>query len=139
MSKLGTTAMLLLCAALGLAGARGCGGVTTPTDPRIAARDQATKATCDKYMACGLIGTQAGATYMTYDSCTTTWEGNWENQWSIAKCQGKIDQPSLTTCLGRIAGTDCTSILDVLNTLLNTCSAANVCSAGGPVDGAATD
>ena len=93
MSKLGTTAMLLLCAALGLAGARGCGGVTTPTDPRIAARDQATKATCDKYMACGLIGADAGTTYQTYDSCTTTWRGNWENQWSIAKCQGKIDQP----------------------------------------------
>jgi hypothetical protein len=131
MSKLQTAALLALGATLGLVGARGCGGVSSPSDPRVAARDQATKKTCDKYMSCGLIGADAGTTYQTYDSCTTTWEGNWENQWSIAMCEGKIDQTNLATCIDRIGGTDCTSLLDVLNTLLNTCSAAKVCDVGG--------
>ena len=135
MSKLQTTALMGLCLALGLAGARGCGGVSNPTDPRIAARDQAAKATCDKYMACGAIG--PGLTYETYDSCLTVWQGNWENQWSAAMCEGKISQPDLTTCVDRIGGTDCTSLLDILNTLYNTCAAAKVCSVGGT--DAATD
>jgi hypothetical protein len=129
MTKLSTGALLALCAALGLAGARGCGGVSTSSDPRIAARDQATKATCDKYMACGAIGPTG--TYMTYDSCLTTWQSNWEGQWSIAQCEGKISQPDLSTCLAAIPGTDCTSLLDIINTLYIKCSAARVCSAGG--------
>jgi hypothetical protein len=64
----------------------------------------------------------------------TTWQGNWEGQWSIAACEGKISQTDLTTCIDRIGGTDCMSLADVINTLLNICSAARVCSAGAPAD-----
>ncbi len=48
------------------AGVSTCGGVT---DSRESARDKATKATCDRYQTCGLIGTDAGDAYVTYDSC----------------------------------------------------------------------
>jgi hypothetical protein len=137
MSKLRTTALMGLGAALALVGARGCGGVSNPTDPRIAARDQAAKATCDKYMACGAIG--MNLTYNDYDSCLTIWQGNWEMNWPAATCEGKISQPDLTTCVDAIGGTDCTSLLDIINTLYVKCAPARVCSAGGPIADAATD
>ena len=59
-----------------------CGGVT---DSRESARDKATKATCDRYQSCGLIG--PGATYATYDSCSTVWTANWEQRWPVATCE----------------------------------------------------
>jgi hypothetical protein len=128
MSRIQTTALLGLCATLGLLGGRGCGGVTGPSDPRIAARDQAAHKTCDKYNSCGAIG--MNLTYANYDSCVTVWQGNWENQWPVATCEGKISQPDLSTCIDAIGGTDCTSLVDIINTLYVKCAAARVCSLG---------
>jgi hypothetical protein len=128
MSKLRTTALLGLCATLGLVGGRGCGGVSGPSDPRIAARDQAAHKTCDKYNTCGQIGT--GLAYATYDSCVTDWQAKWEGQWPISTCEDKISQPDLTTCIDAIGGTDCTSLLDIANTIYVKCAAARVCSLG---------
>ena len=54
--KLKFLATLGLAAGLA-AGASACGGVT---DSRESARDKATKATCDRYNTCGLIGTDTG-------------------------------------------------------------------------------
>jgi hypothetical protein len=129
MSKLKRIAFIAL---VGAGGALACGGVAGNAT-RVEARDSATQATCDKYNMCGAIG--VGKTYETIDSCKTIWQGNWENQWPIATCEGKINQPALNLCLSAIAGTVCTSIADILTTLYVKCSAAMVCPGGTPADG----
>ena len=111
---------------LGLAviaiGVSTCGGVT---DSRESARDKATKGTCDRYQACGLIGPNADDTYVTYDSCMTVWKANWEQWWPITTCTA-INQSGLNVCMNAIAATDCTSIGDFLLTL-SKCQEVDVC------------
>jgi hypothetical protein len=126
----GKLAGVALIAAAVLVGARGCGGVT---DTRVGARDAATKATCDRYQACSLIGTGAANGYADLASCQIAWRANWDMYWPVADCQGHIDQASLNVCLDRINSTQCTSFLDFLSTL-GICGKANVCSAGAPPD-----
>lgn len=112
-----------LALASGLAvGASTCGGVT---DSRESARDKATKATCDRYNSCGLIGTDANDTYVTYDSCSTVWKANWEQRWPVATCN-EINQNGLNVCLNAIGATDCTNILDFFATLAK-CEEVDVC------------
>jgi len=122
-SKLKLFAMLGLAAGLA-AGASACGGVT---DSRESARDKATKATCDRYQTCGLIGADANAAYATYDSCTTVWKSNWEQRWPVNTCMA-INQGGLNVCLNAIGATECTSILDFLATLAK-CEENDVCQA----------
>jgi hypothetical protein len=107
-----------------------CGGVT---DSRETARDKATKATCDRYQTCGLIGTDAGDAYVTYASCSTVWKANWEQAWPVATC-ASINQSMLNACLSAIGGTDCTSFVDFLTTL-GKCQAMDVCVAPATADG----
>jgi hypothetical protein len=102
-------------------GAVSCGGVT---DARTSARDQATKAACDRYNACGLIGTDMGDAYATYDSCATVWRSNWEQAWPASTCM-VINQAGLNVCLSAIAATDCVGF-DFLSTL-GKCQAQDVC------------
>jgi len=68
---------LKVIAMLGLitmaAGVSTCGGVT---DSRESVRNKVTKAICDRFQTCGLIGTDAGDAYVTYDSCTIDWNDN---------------------------------------------------------------
>jgi len=104
------------------AGVSTCGGVT---DSRESARDKATKATCDRYQACGLIGSAADDAYVTYDSCNVTWTANWEGAWPIATCTA-INQSGLNVCLSAIAATDCANFIDFLATL-GKCQAVDVC------------
>ena len=125
---------LKVIAMLGLitmaAGVSTCGGVT---DSRESARNKATKATCDRFQTCGLIGTDAGDAYVTYDSCTIDWNDNWEGAWPILTCTA-INQPGLNVCLSAIAATDCANFLDFLATL-GKCQEVDVCvqapAAGG--------
>jgi len=123
-----TTAGLRRAALLGLlaiaAGSSSCGGVT---DARTAARDKVTKATCDRYQKCELIGPNMGQAFATYDSCATQWRANWENAWPVATCT-QINQDMLNVCLSAIAATDCMSFLDFLATLAK-CQAVDVCVA----------
>jgi uncharacterized protein DUF6184 len=112
------------------AGVSTCGGVT---DSRETARDKATEATCDRYQACGLIGSAAGAAYVTYDSCKITWAANWEGAWPVATCTA-INQSGLNVCLSAIAATDCTNFLDFLQTL-GKCQDVDVCVAPPAPDG----
>ena len=107
-----------------------CGGVT---DSRESARDKAAKATCDRYQTCGLIGSAAGAAYVTYDSCKVTWTANWEGAWPVATCTA-INQSMLNVCLSAIAATDCANFLDFLATL-GKCQEADVCIAPPSPDG----
>jgi len=107
-----------------------CGGVT---DSRESARDKATKATCDRYNTCGLIGPDADDAYATYDSCETLWKANWENAWPVATCMS-INQSMLNVCLSAIAATDCASFIDFLATL-GKCQAVDVCVAPSGNDG----
>jgi hypothetical protein len=122
-------AVLGLAAGSVVAGAT-CGGVT---DSRAAARDKATKATCDRYQTCGLIGSEAGKAYVTYDSCATDWKANWERAWPVATCMA-IDQPMLNVCLSAIAATDCMNFLDFLSTL-GKCQSQDICIAPPGSDG----
>ncbi len=124
------TGVVLFCASA-LAGARGCGAVT---DTRVTARDNATKATCDRYQACGFIAPNANPGYPDRASCEIAWRANWDNAWPASDCQGRIDQASLNVCLERINSTQCTSFVDFLATL-GICGKANVCSLGMPTDG----
>ena len=128
-TKLTWMAMLGLAAGIGAA-ASSCGGVT---DSRVSARDKATKATCDRYQACGLIGTDANDTYASYDSCSTVWRANWEQGWPAATCMA-INQSGLSVCLNAIAATDCASFLDFLATL-GKCQVEDVCVAPPSADG----
>jgi hypothetical protein len=108
--------------------ASGCGGVT---DSRMSARDKATKATCNRYQQCGLIGPNADDAYVTYDSCSTVWSSNWEQDWPATTCTS-INQSGLNVCLNAIAATDCTSVADFFLTL-GKCEAQDVC-VGGAAD-----
>ncbi len=110
------------------AAAVGCGGVT---DSRMSARDKATKAACNRYQQCGLIGPNADDAYVTYDSCSTVWSANWEQAWPATTCTS-INQAGLNVCLNAIAATDCTNAVDFLLTL-GKCQAVDVC-AGGAAD-----
>ena len=113
-------------------GVSACGGVT---DSRETARDKATKATCDRYQTCGLIGSDTGDAYVTYDSCSTVWRANWEQAWPVATC-ASINQSMLNACLSAIGGTDCTSFVDFLTTL-GKCQAVDVCVGASTADGGA--
>ncbi len=118
--------------------ARGCGGVT---DTRVAARDQATAASCNYYMRCGLIGpgedTMNG--YTSYASCQTSVSAYWESTWPVSACQGHIDEAQVSICVSAINATECMNGLDVLATLVLKCPQASICDANlTPVD-AATD
>jgi hypothetical protein len=113
-----------------LAGVHACGGVT---DDRVAAREKAVNAICDRYAFCKLIGTDLGDAYPTRDSCLIAWRANREEAWPAASCQGKIYEPELNVCLGAITGTACEGF-DFVATL-GKCAAATVCSAGNRPDG----
>jgi len=131
----GKTSKLKLIATLGLAAglatvASTCGGVT---DSRESARDKATKATCDRYQSCGLIGPDAADAYATYDSCSTVWKANWEQRFPVATCTA-INQMGLGVCLNAIAATECTSFVDFLATL-GKCEEVDVCIAPSHPDG----
>src|ERR1051325_9163085 len=74
--------------------ASSCGGVT---DARVAARNRASKAACDRAQACGSVG--PGQTYNDYMSCITIVNGDIDSMiWPPAECQ-QIDQAMLNVCL----------------------------------------
>lgn len=112
------------------AGVSTCGGVT---DSRESARDKASKATCDRYQACGLIGADADDAYVTYDSCKVTWTANWEGAWPVSTCTA-INQSGLNVCLSAIGATDCANFIDFLATL-GKCQDVDVCVQASPPDG----
>ena len=104
----------------------GCGGVT---DARVAARNRASKAACDRANACGSIG--PGQTYADYQSCLSVVNGDIDGTiWPAGQCQ-QINQQNLDVCISAINGTQCGNGLNFLITL-GTCSSQNVCI--GPPD-----
>ncbi len=100
-----------------------CGNVT---NSQVIARDQATSTSCDWYQMCNQIG--AGLKYETRDSCETQVRAQWDQAWPPAMCDSKINQSQLTICLNAIQATDCTNLLDIVNTLANKCPEASICS-----------
>ena len=105
-----------------LIGAAGCGGVT---DARVAARNKASKAACDRAQTCGTIG--AGLDYEDYPSCISELNGYIDDQvWPASQCQD-IKQDMLNVCISAISGTQCGNLLNLIVTL-GTCSSANVCT-----------
>ncbi len=99
----------------------GCGGPLSQQ----AARDAATAHACDWYQKCGEIA--SGKTYATRDACEVKERSDWDTRLPLAKCDGKVIPSDLDLCLKAIDSTLCGNVLDVLNTLLNKCSAAQVC------------
>lgn len=125
---------ILAIGTVGVLFGHGCGTVTNDLNDAI---NQATTATCDRYQSCGLIGSEAGASYATVDMCQAHWKDTFSKQWTPAQCQGHIDHPMLNVCLNAINGTSCTSVLDVLTTLYVKCGAGPVCDV--PSDAGARD
>jgi hypothetical protein len=117
------TPALVFSAAVALLAVAGCGNVTTS---RESARDQATTVSCDWYQMCGAIG--PGKTHETRASCEVSVKGYWEGQWTPPTCDGKINVNELDICLSAIHSTDCTALLEILNTLGNKCAAVRVCA-----------
>jgi hypothetical protein len=108
----------------------GCGSSTVS---RSEARDRATSETCNRFDACGQVA--AGKAYPDQESCEVDQRAMWQTRWPAEACEGKIDQAKLEVCLTAIHSTECTSALDIYNTIVNKCGQANVCSGGGNPDG----
>ncbi|MBS1151971.1 MAG: hypothetical protein H6Q89_3669 [Myxococcaceae bacterium] len=108
----------LLCVLLALAG---CGGPLSQP----AARDLATARSCDWVAKCGEIG--SGKSYASRDACEVGQRNDWNNRWSVGKCDGKVIPSDLDLGLKAIDSTSCGNALDILNTVYNKCSEANVC------------
>jgi hypothetical protein len=96
------------------------------------ARDQATTATCQRYVMCDQIG--AGKAYPSEPDCEIQWTAYWDKAWPAADCDGKIDQSAYGVCLNAIGGTSCTNILDLIGTLAK-CGKMNVCDTATSPDG----
>jgi len=130
--------VLLALAGAGALLARGCGGVT---DTRVAARDQATAASCNYYNRCNLIGpgkdTMGGFT--SYSSCQTSVSAYWEGKWPVSQCQGHVDEAQVSICISAINATQCMNNIDVLATLLLKCPVETVCDANLPPADASAD
>ena len=103
----------------------GCNTVADITNKQSDAVNAAASETCDRYEACGNIG--AGKTYETKEACDKESHDFWNGQWTVEKCEGKIDGDALTVCTDRIASTDCNSFVDKLNTVYNSCASDDVC------------
>ena len=102
----------------------GCGSVSNDRQDAI---NQATASACNRYQACGLIGSASTASYASISDCQADWKNKFTTQWTQAQCQGRIDKTMLNVCIEGIDSTSCTNVLDVLNTFYVTCSVANVC------------
>lgn len=120
-----------LALALGAGALAGCDGAPS----RTAARDAATRASCDWYAMCGEIG--AGKTFETRDSCEVQVRSSWDQAWPAADCDGKINGDQLDVCLSAIKITECGNGLDVLNTLANKCPKARICNGASAADAGA--
>lgn len=116
--------MMRLAAAVVAMALAGCGGNFSQP----AARDVATKHSCDWYQKCGEIS--SGKTYATRDACEVDIRKYWDGAWPLAACDGKITPTDLDVCLKGIDSTVCGNGFDYLNTLLNKCSRTQVCKGG---------
>lgn len=105
--------------------AAGCNTVADVTNSQSDAVTAATDATCDRYDACGQIGTDK--TYETRESCENKVRDFWNDQWTVADCEGHINGDALDVCTDRISSTDCDSFVDQLNTVYNSCDSDDVC------------
>ena len=113
-----------------LLGARGCGDVT---NDRVAAREKAVKAICDRFTQCELIGPDADDSYMTREACTIDQRAGRDDAWLSADCTGHINDAELNVCLAAVAATNCMG-WDFVGTLLK-CTSTTVCSKGKTPDG----
>lgn len=111
---------LILTCALALTAAA-CSGTWSQT----AARDEATKKSCDFYARCGEI--QPGKSYDTREDCEIEVRAYWNNAWPASECDQKIRNEDMDVCIKGIEGTQCNNAGDFFNTLFNKCSRANVC------------
>jgi hypothetical protein len=118
---------------LGLVALVAAGGGCSSTSSQADARDRATTQSCSWYQMCNDIG--AGKKYDTLASCEVQVRGQWESAWPPASCDGKINESQLEVCLAAIYSTDCTSPLDIGDTLFVKCTEAKICSGAGSPDG----
>ncbi len=103
----------------------GCNTVADVTNKQSDAVNAAVSATCDRYEACREIG--AGKSYETSAECEKDSQDFWNDQWTVAKCEGNINGDALNVCTDRISSTDCDSFVDRLATVYVSCSSDDVC------------
>jgi hypothetical protein len=90
-----------------------------------AARDLATKHSCDWYAKCGEIA--SGKKYATRDACEVDTRKSWNDLWPVADCDAKVRGEDLDVCLKAIDITTCGNLLDLANTVFNKCGKSQVC------------
>lgn len=109
---------LLICllAALALAGCN---------ISRSEARDSAAKHACDRLNACNQLG--AGLAYPDYSTCELQQRNYWDLAWPTGTCENQISTSGFDGCIDAIDGAQCGNGLDILNIILNRCTATSVC------------
>jgi hypothetical protein len=112
----------LLC----LLGSLGCNAVADATNKQSDAVNAAAGATCDRYDACGEVG--AGKTYTSRQSCDSSAQDFWNQQWSAVDCDGHINGTALTFCTDHIATTACSNFVGQISTVFTACNKSDVCS-----------
>ena len=117
--------MNALMMVVGFSGLVGCGTVADVTGRQVDAVNAVVNATCDRYEACGQIG--SGKKYTTKDECHNQEVSNWDGRWPSADCDKRINGDNLDICLNAVKGTDCNNIIDQINTAYNKCAKSDVC------------
>jgi hypothetical protein len=107
-------------AALGLAA---CGPPS-----QIQAVSEGASHACNYYQRCGQIGPGAGEAYDTEANCTYALQGQLNTYWPPAQCTNHISGSAFNACMAAMDNTACNNAIDLLNTVLDKCSAPTVCS-----------
>ena len=124
----GMKSLTCLLAASVAFSALACGGSTVAgiTKKQSDAVTAAKIKSCDRYQACGEIG--SGKTYTDNTSCEADQTDTFNGRWPVADCDNKISKSALQICLDAIVSTSCTNFIDQYNTAVNKCNKNTVCS-----------
>lgn len=108
-------------------GLMACGDATVAeiTEKQSHAVNAAVDNTCDRYAACGEIGTDKK--YVNRNDCEVEERENWNDRWPVADCDGRIHGDNLQFCLDAIDTTSCDNFFDQLSTL-SKCQKSDVCA-----------
>jgi len=119
---------------LSLVGAVAMVGCGTSTEADITGRQEeavsaAVNSACDKFEECREGG--ADVEYADRDECETEEQTKWNNLWSNAECDGKVNGDRLDDCLNAIKSTACdgfSGFFDEAAARFDECTQDKVCA-----------